>query len=57
MNFRFALYELLSKLGLISTSAVMYVCGSETLPPPLSTEEEERAEKEKSIKLVENKKG
>ncbi len=41
MNFRITLYKLLSKLGLISPSAVMYVCGSETLPPPLSTEEEE----------------
>ncbi len=41
MNFRITLYKLLSKLGLISPSTVMYVCGSETLPPPLSTEEEE----------------
>ena len=41
MNFRTTLYKLLSKLGLITPSAVMYVCGSETLPPPLSAEEEE----------------
>lgn len=41
MNFRITLYKLLSKLGLIFPSAVMYVCGSETLPPPLSAEEEE----------------
>ncbi|MBQ6697871.1 MAG: RNA polymerase sporulation sigma factor SigE [Oscillospiraceae bacterium] len=41
MNFRTSLYKLLSKLGLITPSAVMYVCGSETLPPPLSAEEEE----------------
>lgn len=41
MNFRITLYKFLSKLGLISPSAVMYVCGSETLPPPLSAEEEE----------------
>ena len=41
MNFRITFYKLLSKLGLISPSAVMYVCGSETLPPPLSSEEED----------------
>ncbi len=41
MTFRITLYKLLSKLGFISSPAVMYVCGSETLPPPLSAEEEE----------------
>ncbi len=41
MNFRITLYKFLSKLGLITPAAVMYVCGSETLPPPLSPEEEE----------------
>ncbi len=33
-------YKVLSKLGLISPAGVMYICGSDTLPPPLSAEEE-----------------
>lgn len=41
MNFKTTLYKLLSKLGIISPAAIMYICGSETLPPPLSPEEEE----------------
>ncbi len=44
MNFihklRICFYKTLIKLGLISPAGVMYICGSETLPPPLSAEEE-----------------
>ncbi len=41
MNLRLSLLKLLSKLGIISPAAVMYICGSDTLPPPLTSEEEE----------------
>ena len=34
--------KLLCKLGLIKDPAVMYIAGAETLPPPLSREDEER---------------
>ena len=40
MKIKFVFYKLLQKLGLVSPAAVMYICGSETLPPPLSPEEE-----------------
>lgn len=41
MKFKYAFLKLLSKLGFLSPASVMYICGSETLPPPLSPEEEE----------------
>lgn len=41
MKFKITLYKLLAKLNLISPAAIMYICGSDTLPPPLSHEEEE----------------
>ena len=41
MKIKLALYKLLSRLGFISPSAIMYICGSDTLPAPLSPEEEE----------------
>lgn len=41
MKLKIALYKLLAKLNLISPAAIMYICGSDTLPPPLSPEEEE----------------
>ncbi len=41
MKFKITLYKLLAKLNLISPAAIMYICGSDTLPPPLSPEEEE----------------
>ncbi len=37
---RMYFYKLLTKLGIISPAGVMYICGSDTLPPPLSAEEE-----------------
>ncbi len=40
MKIKPAIFKLLQKLGLISPAAVMYICGSENLPPPLSAEEE-----------------
>ena len=44
MNFIYKLqmlfYKILAKLGIITPSAVMYICGNDTLPPPLSAEEE-----------------
>ncbi|MBQ2840903.1 MAG: RNA polymerase sporulation sigma factor SigE [Oscillospiraceae bacterium] len=41
MKIKLTLYKLLSRLGFISPSAIMYICGSDTLPAPLSPEEEE----------------
>lgn len=41
MKIKLFFLKLLYKLGLISPAAIMYICGSETLPPPLSAEEEE----------------
>ena len=41
MNIKFSFLKLLQKLGLISPASVMYICGSDTLPPPLTSEEEE----------------
>lgn len=41
MKFKIILYKLLAKLNIISPAAIMYICGSDTLPPPLSPEEEE----------------
>ncbi len=41
MNIKLSFFKLLEKLGLLSSSAVMYICGSDTLPPPLTSEEEE----------------
>ncbi len=41
MKFKITLYKLLARLNLISPAAIMYICGSDTLPPPLSPEEEE----------------
>jgi len=41
MKLKLTFYKLLSKLGFISPAAIMYICGSDTLPPPLSQEEED----------------
>lgn len=41
MNIKLSFLKLLEKLGLLPPSAVMYICGSDTLPPPLTPEEEE----------------
>ena len=41
MKIKLFFLKILYKLGLISPAAIMYICGSETLPPPLSAEEEE----------------
>lgn len=41
MKIKFLLLKLLAKLHLLSPAAIMYICGSDSLPPPLSQEEEE----------------
>ncbi len=41
MKLKLSFLKFLSKLGILSPAAVMYICGSDTLPPPLSNEEEE----------------
>ena len=41
MNITLSFIKLFEKLRLISSASVMYICGSDTLPPPLSAEEEE----------------
>lgn len=41
MKIKIFLLRLLAKLRLLSPAAIMYICGSESLPPPLSQEEEE----------------
>ena len=41
MNIKLSFIKLFEKLRLISSASVMYICGSDTLPPPLSAEEEE----------------
>ncbi len=41
MNIKLSFFKLLEKLGLISPASIMYICGNDTLPPPLSAEEEE----------------
>lgn len=40
MKIKLKFLKLLQKLGLLSPASVMYICGSETLPPPLSPEDE-----------------
>ncbi len=40
IRFRIYLRILLERLGLVQADTVMYICGSETLPPPLSKEAE-----------------
>ncbi len=40
MKIKSAIFKLLQKLGILSPAAVMYICGSENLPPPLTAEEE-----------------
>ncbi len=40
IKLRIYLRRLLERLGLTPTDTVMYICGSETLPPPLSKEAE-----------------
>lgn len=40
MKIKFRFCKFLEKLGLLSPAAIMYICGSETLPPPLSPEDE-----------------
>ena len=37
-----AMHRLLARLGLALPGKIFYICGSETLPPPLSSEEEAR---------------
>ena len=41
MNLKFSFLKLLARLGILPPAAVMYICGSDTLPPPLTNEEEE----------------
>ncbi len=41
MKIKIFLLRLLARLRLLSPAAIMYICGSESLPPPLSQEEEE----------------
>ena len=41
MKFKLTIFKLLARIGVISPSSVMYICGNDTLPPPLSPEEEE----------------
>ncbi len=41
MKFKLTIFKLLARIGIISPSSVMYICGNDTLPPPLSPEEEE----------------
>ncbi len=41
MKIKLFFLKLLSKLGILSPASVMYICGSDTLPPPLSAEDEE----------------
>ena len=40
MNMKISFLKLLQKLGLLPPASVMYICGSDTLPPPLTSEEE-----------------
>ncbi len=40
MKIKLKFLKLLQKLGLLSPASIMYICGSETLPPPLSPEDE-----------------
>ncbi|MBR5543826.1 MAG: RNA polymerase sporulation sigma factor SigE [Oscillospiraceae bacterium] len=41
MKFKLFLLKILSKLHILSPAAIMYICGNDTLPPPLTPEEEE----------------
>ena len=41
MKIKFFILRLLAKLKLLSPAAVLYICGSDSLPPPLTQEEEE----------------
>lgn len=41
MKLKLVIFKLLAKLGIISPESVMYICGNDTLPPPLTPDEEE----------------
>ena len=41
MKLKFAISRLLVKLGLLPENVIHYICGSDSLPPPLSADEEE----------------
>ncbi|MDR0325474.1 MAG: RNA polymerase sporulation sigma factor SigE [Oscillospiraceae bacterium] len=42
LRFYIALHRLLARLGVSRPGKIMYICGSDTLPPPLSSDEESR---------------
>ncbi len=41
MKLKLTLFKLLIKLGLLPADTVHYICGNDSLPPPLSADEEE----------------